>query len=315
MEIYVPFAGYLGGYRIKNELEDLSFKYLRPDVYNEISEYKKNIEKENEPLLLEMQNKIHKFLNDKTIPNEIKIKTKNIYSIYRRMSHGQELYGIHDLLALKVMVDNIDDCYRTLGVIHSLYKPYNEKFRDYIASPKPNMYQSLHTTLFTDENRLVQTQIRTHDMDVIASYGLMAYWYINKGEARRVMQEDLKNKFQFFKSLTDINTMFDDNKEFVTQVKSEVFSDRIYVYNSIGEVIELPLGANIIDYAIKSGENIACHLVGATVNNKEVGFNTVLKNRDRVNLITDDKVLIDKNTLENIAQTGYAKKLIKMPKN
>ena len=310
MEIYVPFAGYLGGYRIKNELEDLSLQYLRPNEYNTILMQKTNYEEKNKQLLEEMVNKINYFLNDKTIPNEIKIKNKNIYSIYRRTSNGQPMESIHDLLALKVIVDNIDDCYRSLGVVHGLYKPYNEKFRDYIASPKPNMYQSIHTTLFADENKVVQAQIRTKDMDVIASYGLMAYWYINKGNARNVMQEDLHNKFQFFKSLKDIDEKFSDNQEFMIQVKSEVFSDRIYVYDNYGNVIELPKGANIVDYACKIGLDTLSHMQGVNVNNIYVPFSYVLKNRDRVSIMTNDYVNNSLLKLENLAQTGYAKKLI-----
>ena len=312
MEIYVPFAGYLGGYRIKRELEDLSLKYLRPDMYEAIVMHKEIIEKENQELLNDMINRISGFLNDKNIPNEIKIKNKNIYSIYKRMNHGQSLESIHDLLAMKIMVDNIDDCYRSLGVVHSLYKPYNEKFKDYIASPKPNMYQSLHTTVFANDNKFVQTQIRTHDMDLIATYGLMSYWYINKGEARNEMQKDLKNNYQFFNSINEINDMVENNKEFVTQVKSEVFSDRVYVYTSTGEVIELPKGSTIIDFAYKLSMQTASHMVSAFVNNQKVDFDYVLNNRDRVNILVDENVFSPNEEWVDIAQTSYAKKLIKL---
>ncbi len=171
------------------------------------------------------------------------------------------------------------------------------------------MYQSLHTTLFSGD-KLVQVQIRTDDMDLIAAYGLMAYWYTNKGNARNVMQEDLSTKFQFFKSLTQMKSMFADNKESVTQVKSEVFSDRVYVYNSKGEVIELPKGANIIDFVYKVSPEDAVHMIAAFVNNEFVPFDYVLQNRERVSIITDKYTYNNVEEWENKAQTSYAKQLI-----
>ena len=310
MEIYVPFAQYLGGYEIKNELEDLSFKTLKPDMYDEITNYKNEVMKRNYPLLTDMSNSINAALDKKSINHVLSPKEKNIYSIYKRMKQGQNPDYIHDMLALSLIVDSIDDCYLSLGQVHSLYNPYNPKFKDYIANPKPNMYQSLHTTLFTGD-RFVQVQIKTSDMDLIASYGLMAYWYINKGKARIMMQEDLKNKFQFFKSLKQIDQMFSNNKEFVDQVKTELFSDRVYVYDSSGEVIDLPKGANIIDFAYKIGADIAQNMVAAYVNNKMVPFDYVLQNRQRVFIITDELAYHDRENWESIAKTSLAKKLIK----
>ena len=144
-----------------------------------------------------MKYKIENILKDNNIPNEIKVRTKNIYGIYKRLHEGEKLSDIHDLFSLKIMVDEIDDCYRGLRYVHSLYHPINSKFKDYICNPKTNMYSSLHTTVFGPEGRLIQTQIRTFDMDKIASFGLTAYFDINKGDARKVMQEDLKNKYPF----------------------------------------------------------------------------------------------------------------------
>ena len=170
MDIFVPLAYYIGAYRIKSELEDLSFRYLKPDIY-------------------------------------MSLLDKN-----KRLHEGEKLSDIHDLFSLKIMVDEIDDCYRGLRYVHSLYHPINSKFKDYICNPKTNMYSSLHTTVFGPEGRLIQTQIRTFDMDKIASFGLTAYFDINKGDARKVMQEDLKNKYQFFSSLLEINSVFADNQ-------------------------------------------------------------------------------------------------------
>ena len=261
MEIFAPLAYYIGAYRIKAELEDLSLKYLKPDVYKRIGEKKIKLEEASGDILKEMLYKIETLLNDRNIPNEIKVRTKNIYGIYKRLSEGHKLSDIHDLLALKIMVDEIENCYIGLYLVHSKYKPINDKFKDYICNPKTNMYRSLHTTVFGPEDRLVQTQIRTFDMDKIASFGLTAYWDIEKGKARDVMQDDLKQKYQFFKSLIEINSIFGDNQQFVNQVKNELFANKIYVYTTKGDIIELPIGSTIIDYAYKLDTDIGNTMV------------------------------------------------------
>ena len=311
MEIFVPLAYYIGAYRIKSELEDLSLRYLKPDMYKKISEKQIKIEEESKECLNEMLFKIQKLLNDKAIPNEIKVRTKNIYGIYKRLNEGNKLSDIHDLLSLKIMVDEIENCYRTLYLVHREYHPINDKFKDYICNPKTNMYSSLHTTVFGPDNRLVQTQIRTFDMDNIASFGLTAYWDINKGEARNIMQEDLKHKYQFFKSLTEINTMFGDNREFVTQVKSELFSDKVYIYTSNGSIIELPKGSTPIDFAYKLSTDIGNTMVAAIINDEYVPINYTLHNKDRVKIITDDLSFGPREDWIDIAKTSYAKKMIK----
>ncbi len=286
MEIFVPLAYYIGAYRIKSELEDISFRYLKPDEYKRIEERIHNVSYESEVCLGEMLETINEILANEFIPHEIKVRTKNIYGIYKRISEGHKISDIHDLLSLKIMVDNIKNCYIGLGLIHSKYNPINSKFKDYICNPKTNLYQSLHTTVFGPNDKLVQTQIRTFDMDKVASFGLTTYCDINKGDARYVMQEDLKNKFQFFKSLTDINVMFKDNQDFVTQIKGELFADKVYVYTTNGNIIELPKGANIIDLACYM--DIEKILVGAKVNDELVPIDYILKNKDRVIALTDD---------------------------
>ena len=287
MDIFVPLAYYIGAYRIKSELEDLSLQYLYPDKYKRIEDIKLRIEDDSKRCLEEMLQTINGILRDKDIPHEIKVRTKNIYGIYKRMEQGHKLSDIHDLLSLKIMVDTIANCYQTLGLIHSKYHPINDKFKDYIYNPKTNMYRSLHTTVFGEDDRLVQTQIRTFDMDKVASFGLTAYWDINKGEARNVMQKDLKDKYQFFKSLVEINSVFADNQEFVSQVKRELFTDKVYVYTPKGEIVELPKGSTAIDFAYKIHSNIGNTMVSAVVNDKSVDADYVLQNKDRVRIITD----------------------------
>ena len=311
MEIFVPLAYYIGAYRIKSELEDLSLKYLKPDMYKQIEERKIRLEQTSSYCLTEMLSKIERLLRDNNIPNEIKVRTKNIYGIYKRLSEGHRLSDIHDLLALKIMVDNVENCYRTLGMIHSEYHPINDKFKDYICNPKTNMYRSLHTTVFGPDDKLVQTQIRTFDMDRVASFGLTAYWDEQKGKARDVMQEDLRQKFQFFKSLTEINSMFGDNQQFVNQVKSELFADKVYVYTTKGDIIELPRGSTPIDFAYKIHTDIGNTMVGAFANDEYVPIDYVLQNKDRVRIVTDDLSYGPREDWIDKAHTSLAKRKIK----
>ncbi len=311
MEIFVPLAYYIGAYRIKSELEDLSLRYLKPDMYKRIEERKLRLEESSNGCLKEMLYKIETLLNNKNIPNEIKIRTKNIFGIYKRLSEGHKLSDIHDLLALKIMIDEVENCYRTLYLIHNEYHPINDKFKDYICNPKTNMYQSLHTTVFGPDDRLVQTQIRTFDMDKVASFGLTAYWDEQKGKARDVMQDDLKQKFQFFKSLTEINSMFGDNQQFVNQVKTELFSDKVYVYTTKGDIIELPKGSTPIDFAYKIHTDIGNTMVGVFVNDEFVPIDYVLRNKDRVRIVTDELSYGPREDWIDKAQTSLAKRKIK----
>lgn len=311
LEIFVPMAYYIGAYRIKQELEDLSLRYLKPDMYKKISEKKVKIEEESNSCLKEMLFTIQTMLNDEAIPNEIKVRTKNIYGIYKKLNEGGKISDIHDLLALKIMVDEVNNCYQTLRLVHSKYNPVNGMFKDFICNPKTNMYRSLHTTVFAPDDRLVQTQIRTFDMDKVASFGLSTYWDIEKGNAREVMQKDLKDKYQFFNSLVEMDKVFGDNKEFVSQVKKELFADKIYVYTSKGEIIELPVGATPIDFAYKIHTDIGNTMVAAIVNDEYVDVTTPLKNKDRVRIITDDLSFGPREDWEEKAVTTYAKRRIR----
>ncbi len=287
MDIFVPLAYCIGAYSLKSELEDLSLKYLYPLKYQKIKEIKLKIEEESKNCLNEMLIMIKDILNKENIPYEVRIRTKNIYGIYKKLEQGHKISDIHDLLAIKIMTLELLDCYRILGLVHQKYHPINYRFKDYISNPKTNMYQSLHTTVFGPNDRLVQMQIRTLDMDKIDTYGLSAYWDINKGNARNVMQENLKNKYQFFKSLLEINKVFGDNQEFVRQVKSELFTDKIYVYTPKGDIIELPKGATTIDFAYKIHTDLGNTMVYAIVNDTIVKPDYVLQNKDRVRIITD----------------------------
>lgn len=311
MEIFVPFAYTLGTYRIKSELEDLSFQYLRPETYKRISEQKMKIEEDSTECLNEILGIIDKILNSEEIPHEIKVRTKNIYGIHKRLGVVSKLADIHDLLSLKIMVDTEENCYQTLRYVHKNYHPINDKFKDYICNPKTNMYQSLHTTVFGPSDRLVQTQIRTFDMDRVASFGITSYWDIEKGNARTIMQDRIREKYQFYNSLLEINSMFGDNQEFVEQVKCELFSDKVYVYTTKGDYIELPKGSTPIDFAYKIHTDIGNNMVYALVNDEAVPDDYVLKNKDRVRIITDVLAYGSRPEREQKAFTTYAKRKIR----
>ena len=310
MELFVPLAYYIGAYRIKSELEDIAFHYLKPDEYKRVEEEKNLFEENSKDCIKEMIGKIQIIMNDTNIPYELKERTKNIYDIYKRELIGQKINDIHDLIALKILVNTVEECYLTLMHVHCAYKPLNNKIEDYISTPKTNMHQSLHTTVFGPDNKLVQTQIRTFNMDKIASLGLIAYWDI-KECASDNMQKDLKEKFQFYKLLTEINNMFSDNEDFVKQIKQELLTDRIYVYTTKGDVIELPKGSTVIDFAYKVKPSLGNIMVSALVNDAQVSLNYVLQNQDRVHIITDElKDGPDESWLNN-SKTARARRKIK----
>lgn len=309
--LYVPLADRLGMHIIKSELEDLSLKYYNSDAYQRVRDIRMKIDEDTKQCREEMLQTINKVLTNANIPHELKIRTKNIYGIYKRLEQGQKLSDIHDLLALKILVDNVAKCYPTLGLVHDKYFPMNNRFKDYIANPKTNLYSSLHTTVFGADGRLVQIQIRTFEKEKIASYGLTAFWNINKGNARNIMQENLKNKYQFFESLVEIDQTFADNQEFVKHIQQELLSQRVYVYTKKGEIMELPSGSTAIDLAYKIHTELGNKMVGATVNDNPVDCDYILHNKDRVRIITDDLSLGPNIGWLDKVKTTKAKRQIK----
>ena len=289
MEIFVPLAYNLGVYQLKCELEDLSLKYLLPDEYKRVSDEANQLLLSSKNILEDMAYKISILLNRNDIPNEIKLRIRNIYGIYKKRYDGQDIKNIHDLFALKVIVDEVSDCYTSLGYIHSLYKPINGKFKDYICNPKTNMYQCLHTTMFGPNNMLVQAQIRTIEMDKIDSYGVASYWNIDGENASKRMLEAVEEKSQFFKSLVEINEQYEDNRSFVEQVKKELFSGNVYVYTTEGKVLQLPVGSTPIDFAYRLDPMNASRMAQAIVNDRKVADDYILQNKDRVRILIDRK--------------------------
>ena len=310
MDIFVPLAYSLGQYEVKNELEDLSFKYLKEDDYKKTLELYRKIDRDSRDSLTTMLFTLKESLNKDNIDNNMKTRIKHIYGIYKMLSQGQKVSEIHDLLNLKIMLNNIPECYLTLGKVHQMYHPINDLFKDYICNPKTNLYQSLHTTVFAPDERLVQVQIRTNDMEKVACFGLPAYWDINKEETRATMQESLKSQFQFYNNLKEINSYFSDNEAFVEEVKKELFSKMIYCYTKDGDIVELPEGSTPIDFAYKIGTDIGNQIFEAYVNDEKVALDTLLQNNDRVKIITNIKSFPDES-LEDSAYTSKAKRKIK----
>ena len=311
LKIFVPLAYYIGAYRIKSELEDISFRCLDISSYQKIEEDIMKIREESKKSIQDMYIKIYRILQDKNISNEIKVRTKNIYGVYKRLQAGHKMYNIHDLISFKIMVDTVEQCYLSLYPIHEQYKPVNEYFKDYICNAKTNFYQSLHTTVFSPDGRLVQMQIRTQDMDKVASFGLARYWYLNGKDARIVMQEELKKRYQFYSSLKEIDKVFDNNEDFIKQAEKELFADQVYVFATNGKIIELPLGSTIIDFAYHLKTELGNQMVGAVVNDEVVPIDYVLKSGDRVKILTSKNISGPRFNWEEKAMTTLAKRKIR----
>ena len=282
MELFAPLAYYIGAYQIKSELEDISLRYLCPEEYQKISDLRTISMSKNNEELIKMIGKIKRLMIKNGIDGDINIRVKNVYGIYKQLKEGHDIDNIHDLFSIKVKVKKISDCYQVLGLIHQLYKPINDKFKDYICNPKTNLYQSLHTTLFGPNGILVQTQIRTYEMDDIDTYGLCAYWLTYRGNARAIMQQTLTKNCQFYNSLVDIDSSFSDNEEFIRQVRNNLLSEQIHIYDACGNIIELPQGSTINDAYFKldtSDGNIPF------VNGIKVDSDYILKPKDRVKFL------------------------------
>lgn len=308
--LYVKLADRIGLHILKRELEDLSLQYINNDEYNRIKEMRLKVEEDSKPCIQEMLGTIDRLLNNQNISHEEQVRIKNIYEIYKKIQRGYRLTEIHDLLSLKIIVDDIKDCYPALGAVHSEYTPINRKFKDYINKCKPNGYQSLHTTIFGTDGRLVQTQIRTKQMSKVASYGLAAKWDITQENANILMQNEWKTNDPFYDSLIEIDSHFTCDKEFVDQVYKELLGDRISVYAQTGK-LELPKDATPIDVAYNIHTEIGNNMVGAIINGKEVEIGKRLKQNDNVRIIVDNNSEGPDSTWLAKSATTKAKRKIK----
>ena len=310
LNIFVPLAYFIGAFKLKCELEDICLSYLDNEAYNTLTEKEEDILKDYDKCRTIASKEVEELLKANNIQFTYRIKILNVYHLYRKLNKGYKLNDIHDLVNFKLILADDEDPYRVLGLIHKLYTPMNNKFKDYIACPKTNMYRSLHTTVFGPDNHLLQFQIKTKTMDDINTIGLAAYWKYFKAEGKTKMQHELKLNYQFFNTLRDLNDVIDNDSDYIDRVKQEIFSNNIYVYTLRGDIIELPNGSTVIDFAYKIHTDIGNHLYKAYINGKEVKLTHKLNNKDRIMLIQREKSTPHKSWLDH-AVTSSARRKIK----
>ena len=285
LEIYAPLAHRLGISNIKWELEDLSFRYLEPEKYYELVEKVKQKRKEREAIVTEAIQILSERLETVGIRNEIKGRPKHFYSIYKKMQKDyKDLSEIYDLLAIRVVVDTVKDCYGTLGMVHTLWKPLPGRFKDFIAMPKSNMYQSLHTTVIGTQGQPLEIQIRTLEMHHTSEYGIAAHWRYKEGA--KGADKDFDQKLAWLRQLQDWQQDLRDPREFMETLKLDVFADEVFVFTPKGDVVDLPAGSIPIDFAYRIHTDVGHRCVGARVNSKIVPLEYKLSNGDIVEIIT-----------------------------
>ena len=311
MEIYAPIAHRLGMQQAKWELEDLSLRYLDPTGYREITEYLTARMPELEAFMSSVDEKIQTRLKHEGIEASIFSRIKHVYSIYRKMySQKLDINGIFDLCAFRVIVDSLPDCYNVLGVIHDMFKPVPGRFKDYISPPKPNMYQSLHTTVIGSEGIPFEVQIRTWEMHHTAEYGIAAHWKYKMAGSGSAVREGDEEKFAWVRRLLE-DQQESDAQDFFHDLKIDMFADEVFVFSPKGDVINLPAGATPIDFAYSIHSDVGNHMVGAKVNGRIVTFDYVLQNGDIVEIRTSKSAPGPSRDWLNIVKSGSARTKIK----
>ncbi len=307
MEIYAPIAHRLGMQKVKWELEDLSLKYLDPVGYDEIIAALDAKSHEYTQFMDRIQGEIVNRLNELEISNTVYGRVKHPYSIYRKM-YGQDktFDQVYDLFAFRVLVNTVADCYNVLGAIHDLYKPVLGRFKDYIAMPKPNMYQSLHTTVIGDEGIPFEVQIRTFEMHAVAEYGVAAHWKYKQG----IESDDKESSYEWIRKLLE-NQEDADAEDFIHSLKVDMFDDEVFVFTPRGDVTNLPAGATPIDFAYSIHSAIGNSMTGAKVNGRMVGFDYVLHNGDIVEILTSKSAKGPSRDWMNIAKSSEARSKIR----
>ena len=313
MDIYSPIAHRLGISKIKVELDDLSLQYLEPEKFKELkSEIDGRLE-ERETFIADIVHDVKECIDDAGIPAEINGRVKHLFSIYKKMiNQNKTLDQIYDIFAVRIIVDSVRDCYAALGIIHEEYKPIPGRFKDYIAMPKSNMYQSLHTTLIGKNGQPFEIQIRTYDMHKTAEYGIAAHWKYKEnltGTARDKEEE----KLSWLKQILEWQRDTEDNKEFMSAVKTDLdlFAEQVYCFTPNGDVKTLPAGSTPIDFAYRIHTKVGDKMVGAIVNNNIVPLDYVLKNNDIIKINTNQNSFGPSREWLNIAHTNHARNKIK----
>ena len=316
LDVFAPIAHRLGIYRIESELEDLSLRILEPDKYYEIQTLLNNKIKNRGKALDNLKKKIADIVLKTQIPFEIESRVKSIYSIYKKMFlKGYNFDEIYDVLALRIITETEINCYEILGVIHAQFKPIPGRFKDYIAVPKPNMYQSLHTSIIAGDGNIFEVQIRTKQMDEVAETGIAAHWRYKEGEKYnpRKEQQEIEEKLHWFRDFVSMTTETKDEnaQEFMEHLSKDIFDANVYVFTPKGRVIDLPAGSTPLDFAYKIHTKVGDQAVGAIVNNMLVPLNTILNTGDLVDIKTSKTSPGPNEGWLNIVKTNTAKSHIR----
>ena len=309
MTVLIPIAHRLGIYSIKSELEDLCLKYLKPDIYQDIlSKLDASVE-ELEEVLEAMQESISELMIEQGINFSIKSRVKSVYSIYKKLDKGKKWSEIYDILALRLIVEKTSDCYLAIGLIHSKFHPLAKRFKDYIAMPKENMYQSLHTGVFGIDGHIFEIQVRTHEMDEIAEKGIASHWsYKEKGTQK--IQSMMEQKLEIFRSMIDAYKETEVPDDFLANVNNDILGEFIYVFTPDGDVVELPHGSTPIDFAYRIHSKVGETTVGAIVNDGIVPLSYELQDGDSIKINTNKNSTPNKEWLDFV-KTNSAKSKIK----
>ena len=306
--VLIPIAHRLGINSIKSELEDLCLYYTKPDVYQDILDKLNDTREELNDSLNEMKESISNILTEQGLKFKIKGRVKSVHSLYNKLASGKKWNEIYDVLALRVILEEVSDCYMAVGLVHSKYRPIPKRFKDYIAMPKANMYQSLHTTVFGVDGYLFEVQFRTYEMDEFAEKGMASHWSYKEHGTKKV-QNIMEQKLEMFRNLIETSEELDDN-DFASSVNSDMLAEMIYVFTPKGDVIELPRGATPIDFAYRIHSDIGDKMFGAIVNDAIVPLNHELDNNDIVRIKTSSVGTPNKDWL-SFVKTSQAKNKIK----
>jgi GTP pyrophosphokinase len=313
LDIFAPIAHRLGMYRLKAELEDIAFKYLYPNEYQDIARLIKDKKGSRETDIHLMEGELHALLESEKVHFQINGRIKNIYSVYRKMqTKNLEFDEINDLLALRIIVETISDCYRAIGIVHSKFVPVPGRFKDYIAMPKPNMYQSLHTTVVY-HGKIYEIQIRTQEMDEIAEKGVAAHWAYkeNQGSTRKNIEDIVSSKLRWYSELIRYTEESNTDEEILNIFTDDILNANVYVFTPKGDIIDLSAGATPLDFAFRIHTNLGEKTVGAIVNGKIVPLEYTLKTGDVVEIKTSQNAVGPNDNWLKIAKTSNARSKIK----